>query len=410
MTGFAVDPTAIASDVAALGRIGAQPDGGVTRTTYDPAWVQARDLVRKMMADRGLSVRVDAVGNVYGRLAGTDGSRTVLTGSHLDTVPNGGNYDGALGIVAGIAALDALNRDRGRPRDNVEVVAFVEEEGTRFGADFLGSRALVGGADPAELHATRDVDGVSVAEAMRAVGLDPGHIGEAKRTDLKAFLELHIEQGPVLEGTGTDLGVVDAITSLAVEDARVTGRADHAGTTPITHRADALRAAARMIVAADERARACGPPATATVGMCRVHPGGANIVAERAEFSLDARHPDPAVLGRLVEEIHQQWQAIAATEGVDLAITPRRVTDGALMDPGLGALLREAAGVCGASAWTLTSGAGHDSQVLAPHVPTGMLFVPSRAGRSHCPEEFTEPEHAAIGARVLATALHQLAY
>lgn len=410
MSGPTIDPAEIAADVAALSGIGVQPSGGVTRTTYDPAWVKARDLLVELLTERGLAARVDEVGNVCGRLAGTDGSQTVLTGSHVDTVPHGGNYDGALGILTGIAAVAALERDFGAPRDNIEVVAFVEEEGARFNADFLGSRALVGQVALDELHSTRDGDGISLATAMRAVGLAPERIGAAARADLKAFLELHIEQGPVLERTGTDVAVVDAITSLTVETAQVRGRADHAGTTPMALRADAVRAAARMVVAVDEQVGAVGEPGVATVGAWSALPGGANIVAEQAEFTLDARHPDPVVLRDLVERIHQQWREIAAAEGVELDIVPQRFTTGAPMDPELGAVLRRAARKLGASCQTLTSGAGHDSQVLAPHVPTGMLFVPSAAGRSHCPEEFTAPAQAAIGAQVLATALHQLAY
>ncbi|MGH3326941.1 MAG: Zn-dependent hydrolase [Streptomycetales bacterium] len=407
---LAVDPVTMQAYVETLGSIGATANGGVTRTQYDPAWVAARDTVAGWFAEAGLEVRTDAVGNVFGRLAGSEPSGTVLTGSHLDSVVNGGRYDGALGIHAGLAALRALQDACGRPRRSLEVVAFCEEENSRFHANYFGSRALLGLLSPEEPDRLTDGSGTTLAEAMRTVGLDPGRCAEAARADIESFVEMHIEQGRILADEGLQLGVVTAIVGLSWQIFTVTGRQDHAGTTPMDLRRDALQGAALMATAIREAAERVGRPAVATTGRFDVRPGGGNIVPGEVEFTLDLRHPDDGTRQGLLAEVEDACRRIAAERGLGLVIDTAWDEPAARMDPGLRRLLADTAAESGYTYQEMPSGAGHDSQVMSRHLPTAMLFVPSVEGRSHCPEEYTHPEDCARGATVLARALHRLAY
>ncbi|OZM75764.1 Zn-dependent hydrolase [Pseudonocardia sp. MH-G8] len=397
--------------VTELGRVGEQqPGGGLIRFAYDDAWRAAGVLVARWMTEVGLQVRTDAVGNVFGRLPGTESASTVLTGSHIDTVRFGGKYDGALGILTGLAAIEELIRTCGRPRKSLELVALCEEESSRFAADFFGSRAMLGAIGPDEPDTLRDADGVTLAAAMRRVGLDPTAIGSARRTDVEAFVELHIEQGRVLYDEGTQVGIVSAITGLRWLDVTVTGRADHAGATPMDLRLDAMQGAAEMTQAATALAEAEGRPAVATCGAWQVHPGGVNIVPERVTFSIDLRHPVEATLDRLAGRIRQECERIATRRGLEVTLDDTKAVAPAPMDEPLQKVIGEAAEGQGVSARPMPSGAGHDSQMWAPHVPTAMIFVPSVEGRSHCPEEYTPAEDCAVGASVLAGTLREIAY
>lgn len=396
--------------VTELGEVGEQPGGGLIRFTYDDAWRTAGQLVARWMTEVGLQVRTDAVGNVFGRLPGTESESTVLTGSHIDTVRLGGKYDGALGILTGLAAIEALIRTYGRPRKSLELVALCEEESSRFAADFFGSRAMLGTIGLHEPDTLRDADGCTLGAAMRRVGLDPAAIGSARRTDVEAFVELHIEQGRVLQDEGTQIGVVSAITGLRWLDVTVSGRADHAGATPMDLRLDAVQGAAEMTQAVTALVEAEGRPAVATCGMWQVLPGGVNIVPERATFSIDLRHPDEATLDRLAAGIRQECARIATRRGLTVALDDTKAVPPAPMDESLQKLIMQATEEHGLSARSMPSGAGHDSQMWAPHVPTAMIFVPSVEGRSHCPEEYTSAEDCAVGASVLASTLRELAY
>ena len=396
--------------VTELGRVGAQPGGGLIRFAYDEAWRAAGALVGRWMAEAGLQVRTDAVGNVFGRLPGTESASTVLTGSHIDTVRLGGAYDGALGVLTGLAAVQALLGTCGAPRKSLEVVALCEEESSRFAADFFGSRAMLGTIGAEEPDTLRDADGCSLADAMRGVGLDPTVIGTARRTDVEAFVELHIEQGRVLHDEGTQIGIVSAITGLRWLDVTVTGRADHAGATPMDLRLDALQGAAEMTQAVTALVEAEGRPAVATCGMWQVLPGGVNIVPEQVRFSVDLRHPDEATLQRLTGRIREECGRIATRRGLQVVLDDTKAVPPAPMDEQLQKVIGRAAQEQGASARPIPSGAGHDSQMWAPHVPTAMIFVPSVDGRSHCPEEFTSAQDCAVGASVLAGTLRELAY
>ena len=405
-----IDAATMGRYVTELGSRGEQPGGGLLRPQYSEAWVQARDLLADWMHDAGLEVRHDSVGNLFGRLVGRDDRRTILTGSHIDTVRLGGKYDGALGVLTGLAALAALRAQAGTPARSLEVVALCEEEGSRFHANYFGSRAILGLLGGTDFNGLRDEEGVTLAQAMHEVGLDPARYRESVRHDIDAFLELHIEQGPVLYEAGTDIGVVTGITALCWQTVTVTGRADHAGTTPMDARRDALQGAARMALEIAAVAQRRGRPAVATIGMWQVRPGGANIVPQQVTFSVDMRHPDDAELAAMVTELRARCDEVAQAEGLGLDIEMIKREAPAPTDPRLQQVLAEAAETCEASWRHMPSGAGHDSQLFARHLRSAMLFVPSVDGRSHSAAEHTPDEACALGARVLATALHRLAY
>ncbi len=408
-TSLIVDPSEMQRLVETLGVIGEQPGGGIIRHVYDPAWVAARQQLADWMRAAGLAVREDAVGNLFGRLEG-ESPRTILTGSHVDTVQLGGRYDGALGVLSALAALRLLKNTAGKPKKSLEMVALCEEEDSRFHANFWGTRGILGLISAAEMDALRDEAGVSIGEAMTAVGLDPELYADAIRDDLDAFVELHIEQGRILFDEGLPLGVVDAITGLYRFRVTVEGRTDHAGTTPMDLRRDALQAAAQIARKMTEIVEKAGRPAVITNGWWDVLPGAWNIVPGLVHFSVDLRHPDEAVKQRLAAEIRRRGEQIAADRGVSLAYTVVSDVPPKDMDSEVKAHLHAAAEACGVHWIPMISGAGHDSQVMATRVPTAMLFVPSFEGRSHSAAEFTTPEDAARGATVLAAALHRLAY
>ena len=245
------------------------------------------------MAEAGLDVRRDAVGNVWGTLPGSEGGPVVATGSHIDSQNPGGRYDGALGVIAGLVALRTLREQFGTPRRTLETVSLCEEEASRFHAtNFWGSRAIVGGISPEETERIRDREGVSIGEAMRAVGLDPERIPEARRDDLDTWIELHIEQGPILEEEGLPVGVVDAITAIRHYVVELRGRSDHAGARPMKGRLDPMAGFAEIVTAVIGVALESGPPAVTTVGRVDVQPNLPSAVPDQVTFTLDSRHPD----------------------------------------------------------------------------------------------------------------------
>jgi len=406
---LAIEPAEMQRLVETLGAVGEQAGGGIIRHVYDPAWVAARQQLSVWMREAGLAVREDSAGNLFGRIEG-DSPRTILTGSHVDTVRLGGRYDGALGVLSALAALRVLQSDAGRPSRSLEMVALCEEEDSRFHANFWGTRAILGLIDPAELDSLRDEHGISIREAMRGVGLAPERLEGAIRDDLDAFVELHIEQGRILADERLPLGIVDAITGLFRFRTTVEGRTDHAGTTPMDLRRDALQAAAQIATAMTGAVEAAGRPAVLTNGWWDVQPGAWNIVPGLVHFSVDLRHPDEAIKQRLAVEVRQRGQQIASERGVSISYDVVSDVPPMGMDARVKSELQAAADARGVAWIPMVSGAGHDSQVMATRVPTAMLFVPSLDGRSHSAAEYTTPEDAARGATVLATALHRLAF
>jgi allantoate deiminase len=395
--------------IETLGAIGEQPGGGIIRHVYDPAWRAARAQVADWMREAGLGVKEDAVGNLFGRIEG-ESPRTILTGSHIDTVILGGRYDGGLGILSALGALRSVKRQLGRPRKSLEMVALCEEEDSRFHGNFWGTRGILGLIEPGELEALTDAHEVTIAEAMREVGLLPERYREAIRTDIDAFIELHIEQGRILFDEHLPLGVVDTITGLYRFRVTLQGRTDHAGTTPMDLRRDALQGAAQFAAEMTRLVAEVGRPAVVTNGWWDVRPGAWNIVPGHVEFSVDLRHPDEAVKQRLAAQIRQLGQEIAVSRGLEISYEIASDVLPMGMHPSVKAELQAAADACGVAWKPMVSGAGHDSQVMATGVPTAMLFVPSVDGRSHSTAEYTTPEDAARGATVLAVALQRLAY
>ncbi|MGH2994688.1 MAG: Zn-dependent hydrolase [Gaiellaceae bacterium] len=390
----------LAADLEAAARIG-EDDGGVTRFAWSPQLAQVNRWFMDRLTELGLEAELDPAGNVLGRWPAEEG-KAVLVGSHLDTVPRGGRYDGALGVLAALHVVRTLKAEGVEPRRPLWVVSFNDEEGSRFQTGMLGSRSFVGETD------LEDWRGRGVPEAMAESGFAFERLPEARGIDgVGAYLELHIEQGPVLERTGVDLGIVTAITGMLGFRARFTGEANHAGTTPMELRRDALAGAARAVLALRDEARS-RDDMTANVGICEVEPGGFNVVPGAAEFTIDVRSPTADSFARLEGFVPETLGRIAAEEelALDLAQTHRKPP--VALDAELQGLLERCAHEEEASTHRMPSGAGHDAMVLAHHVPCAMLFVPSRGGISHSPEEFTPAEQCELGARVLARAVREL--
>ncbi len=393
-----------------LSQRGALPGGGITRTLYTPAWVSATELVASWIKDAGLLLRRDAVGNVWGRVEGSRGGRAIVCGSHIDTVRGGGALDGALGVVAAIEAVTSLVARFGRPTRILECVAICEEEGSRFNTNFWGARAIADRLEPDEAVRARDADGVTLADAMRAVGLDPARATQAVRRDLDVFLELHIEQGPVLDQLGERLGVVRVIAGTTHLEVVVRGEADHAGAAAMDRRHDALLGASAMVLQVADAAREKGPPAVATVGTITVEPSQVNVVPAIARFTVDARHSEERVRAELVADIIRRCKVIGHEREIGVEVRTLRDRPPVALNERVGDVLRRACLAGGVTPRDMTSGAGHDAQILSAAASAGMLFVPSIGGRSHRADEATAAEDVILGTRVLATALHEWAY
>jgi allantoate deiminase len=405
----AVSAARVLARLEELFAIGGGP--GANRPGLSAAEEQACALAAGWMAEAGLEVSWDAAGNLAGRLRGTEpGLPEVWTGSHLDTVPAGGRYDGALGVVAAIEAVARLPAaDAPLPR-TVAVVVFRDEEGWRFGHGLFGSRARFGLLQPGELDA-RDAGGTSVREALAALGRgDPDRVLAGPPAPAPgAYVELHVEQGPVLAGAGAPLGVVTGIVGMAGYRVTFHGAAGHAGTTPMGARSDALCAAAAF--ALELRSAAAGlDGAVATVGDVDVAPGAANVIPGRVEMTVDARVLDSGTLAALCAAVERTAPEVAAAEGCRADVAGSRLEPAPMAAP-VRAVLARAVRAAGAEPVELASGAGHDAHSLASAgVPTGMLFARSLAGGvSHCPEEHTDAEAIALAVDALAHALAELA-
>jgi hydantoinase/carbamoylase family amidase len=386
--------------------------GGITREVYTPTYRAALDRVAGWMREAGLDVRLDAVGNLFGRWHGAEpDAPLVLTGSHVDTTLNAGRYDGVLGVLGAIEAVQLL-RDAGiAPRRSIELVAWAGEE-PRFGTGCVGSRAAAGRLTRADLDRLRDRDGVSMAAALRAAGHDPDRLADAEidPAGVHALVELHIEQGIVLEESGDSIGVVTAIAAPHDFRVRLRGAATHAGATPMRLRRDALAGAAEAMIELERIARA-SPSATtvATVGVVRVLPGAINVVPGEVELDVDVRDSDPAARAQVVDAWLAAARAVAARRGLGLQITPIVEDAPVACDARVIEAAEAAVRELGLPYRHMISGAYHDAMVLGARVPIGMIFVPSAGGISHHPDEHTEPADLEHGVRVLAGTLARLA-
>jgi N-carbamoyl-L-amino-acid hydrolase len=393
-----VDPARLEASLVTLGSIGRDPaTGGLMRTAFSEADRAARRWLTARLEEAGLTVRLDPAGNIIGRLEGSEPGRPALImGSHIDTVPQGGRFDGAVGVLTALEVVAAL-RDLGvRLRHPIEVVSFSDEEG-----GLLGSRAWAGTlteADDGRRYGER-----SLAEALRALGLDPDRLAEARRSpdEIAAYLEVHIEQGRRLEREGLRLGVVEGIVALDEYEITVTGQANHAGTTRMNDRSDPMAAAARMIVDLREQVRLLGGDLVATVGRIEATPGAPNVIPARVVFTLDIRDPSRILLDSAVAGLQERFALLAAGEGTTVGWHTLTSIPPAPADPSILATLRESIEAFGYSYVVMPSGAGHDAQSVARLAPMGMLFVPSLGGISHAPAEATRFEDIAAGGDVL---------
>lgn len=379
---------------------------GVTRFAWSKELFEVYDWLGEQLRELGLDVEIDAAGNL---LASWDigSGKAVLVGSHLDTVPHGGRYDGTLGVLAGLHAIRLLREWGVEPRRPVWLASFMDEEGARFGTALFGSRAFAG-EDMGELADRRDAAGISLREAMTAAGFDFDRLPQARRIgEIGAYLELHIEQGPVLEQEGIELGIVTGIVGVRGFRARFLGEANHAGTTPMRMRRDALAAAARVILALREAALERGD-ITTNVGIISVEPAGFNVVPGVAEFTIDTRSATQDGFASLEPLVRETLERVASEEGLGLEVQEIFRLDPLSLDETLVATFARAAELEGVECLRLPSGAGHDAMVVGRHVPAGMLFAPSRRGISHSPEEYTAPEQCELASRVLARALQLL--
>jgi N-carbamoyl-L-amino-acid hydrolase len=397
-----VNGTRLNGTMTALSRFGATPDGGVNRVAFSEADRAARSYVRELMEAAGLGTRIDAAGNLIGRSAGReDNLPVIMIGSHIDSVPNGGNYDGNVGSLGAIEVARTLHDARHRTRHPLEVVIFPNEE-----AGKTGSQGIVGKV-PAEAWQLPAAGGETIGDGTRAIGGNPERIQEAKRQkgDIHAFLELHIEQGAILHERKIDIGIVEGIVGIRRWNVTIDGFANHAGTTPMNRRKDALVAAARFV---DEVYRLVGEMPgnqVATVGKIQAMPGAPNVIAGRAVLSLEARDLSMAKVDQVAQVLRSEADRIGQATGTSFRFEPYYVSDAAPAHPHLQDLITAAATRLGHSTLRMPSGAGHDAQSIAAIAPIGMIFVPSVNGISHSPQEFTRPEDIVAGANVLLRTL-----
>ena len=387
-----------------MAAIGATAKGGVRRLALSDLDRQGRDRFRALCEAAGLQVRVDSIGNMFARREGADPSRPpVLFGSHLDSQPSGGKFDGALGVMAGLEVMRTLD-DLGLQTDApVELVNWTDEEGARFGRSLMGSGVWAGVYDPAVVEAARDLDGVSVGEALDGIGYRGAEPAAPFAAD--SYFELHIEQGPILEREGKQLGIVTGAQAQVWWDVVATGRDSHAGTTPPGARQDALVCAARIVDLVDRMMRARGEDGRGTVGQMQVLPNSRNVIPGEVRFSVEFRHPDEAEIGRLAVQFPREAGFIARDCGVRVEMQELLRMPAQPFDAGCVELVRQAAARLGYSAREIVSGAGHDAVYVARHVPTAMIFTPCKDGLSHNEAESIEPGEAEAGCQMLFEAV-----
>lgn len=395
-------------DMAEFGRVG---DSGVTRLVYSPEWVAATRQYAVWCEESGLSARHDAVGNVWGRLEGTEGGKSIVSGSHIDSQAPGGRYDGILGALSALIAIRTLKEKFGRPRRTLEAVAFCEEESSRFpSANYWGSRGITGRISPSDPDTTIAFTGETMAEAMRAVGLDPARIPEATRDDIGTFIELHIEQGPILEQENLPVAIVDAITGIRHYRVRLKGTQNHAGGFPMDIRRDPMAGFAEIANGVINTAHRMGRPAVTTVGRAVISPNYPAVIPASVEFAIDARHPKPGPRKKLYDAHENMMREVAARRDLEIEWDIQIDHDPAPSDPKLVETLRRVAREQDVPTLVMSSGAGHDSQQMAALAKVAMIFVRSKDGRSHTPDEFSSIEDIVEGIRVLAAGMHALAY
>ncbi|BBV08237.1 Zn-dependent hydrolase [Providencia stuartii] len=394
-----------------LAEFTATPGQGTTRMSYSEQDKQARDYIKQQMRALGLQVREDAIGNIYGRLEGSEeGLPAVIIGSHFDSVPHGGAFDGPAGIVTGLDVVARIREQQLQPRYPLEVIALVEEEGTSFGRGLMASSVITGLIGTQTLYQLKDRQGVSAAQRMADAGFNADKAAEAvlAPSSVKAFLELHIEQGPVLEQANEDIGIVDIIVGIAQLEVKLSGKAGHAGTTPMDMRADALVNASRIISQIPDIATAAGDNTVATVGRLNVLPNGANVIPSEVTFSVDIRSRNESALRNTIEQIIALVKQESAKGNIQSDIVQPLYVSPTELAPEIHQLMVQHAQKQGLRYRTMVSGAGHDTMIFAGITRTGLIFVPSRNGLSHHPDEWTDYAQIALGADVMFATVRSL--
>jgi N-carbamoyl-L-amino-acid hydrolase len=405
-TNLRIDGARLASRLADLAKIGATPEGGCRRLALTDEDRKGRDWLVGEMKALGLDVRIDAIGNIVGILKGREDGPAVIMGSHIDTVGTGGRFDGALGVVAGVEVLAVL-RDAGlTPGRDMAVIAFTNEEGARFQPDMMGSYVWAGGMSVEAAHAGVDSDGAGLGAELRRIGYEgaepPGFL------PAHAYLELHIEQGPVLENEGGGLGAVTGIQGITWLELTLKGRPSHAGTTPMAYRRDPGLAAARINLFANELTRTI-PGQLANSGVIRIEPGNINVVPETVVMTLDLRNPLDASLSEAEAELRRFCTELAERDGIEIAFRDLARFPATPFAEALIAEVERTAGAFGLPVRRMISGAGHDAQMMARLCPTAMIFIPSIGGLSHNPAELSTDVDMAAGANVLLATAWRLA-
>jgi allantoate deiminase len=373
----------------------ATPGKGTTRLTYSQEDLKTRNYIKGKMREYGLEVREDGFGNIFGKLEGTlKDAPSVMVGSHFDSVPHGGSYDGPAGVVAALEVAGLFAKNNLTPKYPLEVVGLVEEEGARFGGGLMGSRGMVGLLGEEDFHNLRDSNGVSTVEAMTEIGLDPSLPKKRDMKTIKAFLELHIEQGPILEEKKIPIGVVEAIVGLTQLEVTVKGQAGHAGTTPMDCRADALVASANIIGRLPELAEEEGEGTVITTGRLNVYPNGANVIPDQVVFSVDIRSGKEENVLSVIEKTKTLVHSYSKN-GIETAVEQLLYIQPKELNPSIRSLLKEKSEALDIPYCSINSGAGHDAMVLSDYTVVGMLFIPSKNGLSHCPEEWSDSEDIA---------------
>jgi allantoate deiminase len=398
----------IAEHINQISEFTATPGKGTTRLTYSQEDLQTRNYIKSKMNELGLQVKEDGFGNIFGKLEGTlKDAPSVMIGSHFDSVPNGGSYDGPAGVVAALEVAGLFAANMLTPKYPLEIVALVEEEGSRFGGGLMGSRGMVGLLSDDDFKNLKDKDGVSTEEAMAKIGVDPSLPRKRDPETIKAFLELHIEQGPILEEKKIPIGVVEAIVGLTQLEVTVKGQAGHAGTTPMDRRADALVTAAKIIAQLPEFAVSKGKGTVITVGRLNVFPNGANVIPDKVVFSVDIRS---GMEENVLDVIEKSKELIDSfnNDGIETSVEQLLYIQPKELNAGIRSLLKEKSECLNIPYCSINSGAGHDAMVFSDYTDVGMLFIPSKDGLSHCPEEWSDSEDIAKAVQIFYEAAKSL--
>jgi allantoate deiminase len=394
----------IKNDIENLSEFNATPGQGLTRFSLTKEDRGARDYLKSELKKLDVEIYEDAAGSLVARREGTDkDAPVIMIGSHFDSVKNGGNFDGPAGVIMALEILRVLDENKIKTKYPLEFVAMIEEEGGRFGGGVFGSRAMTGQVDYQELLEFKDEAGISMAEAFKDFGFDPKKIKEAKRDPekLKAFIELHIEQGPVLENEKKDVGIIDFIVGINQIRVKVEGRADHAGTTPMNMRKDALSSAAELISEIKNFALEAGSGTVATVGSLEVKPGAANIVPAEVEFSVDIRSKELNCIKEVRNKIDQALSDIKSEYDLSYSVKDMLMVEPVELSQEIFKSFKEEAKNLDLNAREMISGAGHDAMIMAAITDVGLIFVPSKDGRSHTPEEWTDYEDLQKGIELI---------